>query len=109
MEHEDWHLQERPLGGVAYIGEAAAGGLVAIGVQAFLTATLVSGGLLYGWAQPDDIAIILGCGGCGQFVWLFPAFIVSIWWRPGFAGGLAGGAFLGAFLGFCLACLAAVF
>lgn len=102
----DWHDQERPAGATAQLGEIGMGALAAIAMQAFLSSLAVGVWAINTGAQsPGQVGWPLTCAACGQFVWLFPAFIIVLWWRPGFAGGLAFGAMFGAALGIGLACL----
>ena len=85
------------------------GALFAIAMQAGLSVLFIAGAAVWnGGVQSTQIAGWLSAASCGQFVWLFPAFVISLWWRPGFAGGLALGSFFGSMLGFSLSCLAAV-
>lgn len=106
---EDWRDQDRPLGGTAFAGEAGMGALVAILLQTMVSVTLIAAAAVWnGGVTSGGIAGWLSAAACAQYMWMAPAFVVALFWRPGFAGGLALGAMFGTVLGFGLSCLAAL-
>lgn len=105
----DWSDQHRQVGTTAHLGEMGMGAITAIALQAMMSALALGvWAVQTGAGSAGQVAGPLTCAACGQFVWLFPAFLVAMWWRPGFAGGLAFGAMFGAGLGVGLACLVAL-